>query len=101
MKRLYQAQRQSNREYSQQGVAFWQKNSREDSDLYALHRTADIDSIIEITNPMKNRTIYAKVIGRVPDTAYENNVVVVISPLAAKLLGAKDPRFFVRVNYLR
>lgn len=83
-----------------QGVAFWQKNSGKDSDLYALHRDAAINSVIAVTNPMKKQTVYVKVIGRIPETAYGPDVLVVLSPLAAKVLGAIDPRFFVKVQHL-
>lgn len=82
-----------------QGVAYWQKNSKEDSDLYALHRNAKRNSIIAVTNPMNKSVIYVKVIGKIPDTAYGNEVVVILSPMAAKALGARDPRFFVKVKY--
>lgn len=90
----------SRTEKSGQGIAMWQKNGNSDQ-LYALHRKARPNSVIEITNPMTHRTIYAKVIGGIPSTAYESNVEVVLSPLAAKLLGAKDPRFFVQVKHYR
>ncbi len=83
----------------QRGAAFWKKDSRENSDFYALHRYAALNSVIEVENPMTNRRVYLKVIGRIPDRAYEDEVVVVLSPLAAKTLLAKDPRFFVRVTY--
>lgn len=82
-----------------QGVAYWQTNSKEDSDLYALHREARRNGIIAVTNPMNQSVIYAKVIGKIPDTAYGSEVVVILSPMAAKALGAKDPRFFVKVKY--
>ena len=101
LKKAYQRQSYNKKEYSNQGVAFWQKENKDDSDFYALHRSAPINSIIAINNPMKNRTVYAKVIGRIPITAYGKDVAVVISPLTAKFLGAKDPRFFVKVKYFR
>lgn len=101
LRKIYQSEIIDKKEKEHQGVAFWQKNSQEDSDFYALHRHAPINSIIAVTNPMKNRTVYVKVIGRIPNTAYGNDVVVVLSPLSAKLLGAKDPRFFVKVKYVR
>lgn len=86
----------------EQGVAFWQKNSKQEvSDLYALHRRAPINTLIAIENPMKQRTVYAKVIGRIPDTAYGREVIVVLSPAVARQLGARDARFFVRVRYLK
>ncbi|MCB0584570.1 MAG: LysM peptidoglycan-binding domain-containing protein [Phaeodactylibacter sp.] len=99
LKKIFQFEAAGKRLQNGQGVAFWQKESKEDSDLYALHRSAPVNSIIEVLNPMTNRTVYVKVIGKIPETAYRNEVVVVLSPLAAKLLGAIDPRFFVKVRY--
>lgn len=83
------------------GVACWYKNSNEDAGLYALHRSARRNAVIAVTNPMNNRTIYVKVIGKISDRAYEDNVKVVLSPLAAKLLGAVDSRFYIKVKHCR
>lgn len=100
LKERYQEDKKKRREMDSQGVCFWQKDSKEKGDLYALHRDAAISSTIAVTNPMFNRTVYAKVIGRIPD-GYERNIEVVLSPEAARKLGAKDPRFFVKVKYLK
>ena len=81
------------------GAAVWKKDSKEDSDFYALHRFAPLNAVIEVENPMTKRIVYVKVIGKIPDRAYDDEVVIVLSPLSAKALGAKDPRFFVRVSY--
>ncbi|MCB0653001.1 MAG: LysM peptidoglycan-binding domain-containing protein [Saprospiraceae bacterium] len=99
MKKVYLRESNGKKEHTEQGVAFWQKNSKEESDFYALHRTAPVNSVIAVENPMTKRTVYVKVIGDIPDAAFGYDVVVVLSPLMAKLLGAKDPRFFVHVNY--
>lgn len=99
--KLYQIEAAVKKEYNQQGKAFWQKNSKEDSNLYALHRDAPLNSIIRVTNPMNNGVVYVKVIGRIPDTVYEKEVIVVLSPMAAKQLGAQDIRFFARVKYYK
>lgn len=99
MRKIYIREKGKQKEKEHQGVAYWQKESKEDSDFYALHRNAPINSVIEVNNPMSNITVYVKVIGKIPDSAYDNNVVVVLSPLAAKTLGARDPRFFVKVKY--
>ncbi|MCB9275890.1 MAG: LysM peptidoglycan-binding domain-containing protein [Lewinellaceae bacterium] len=101
MRKIYQHELADNKEYEHQGAAIWKTDSKEDSDLYALHRYAPINSIISVTNPMSKRVVYVKVIGRIPDTAYKDEVAVVLSPLAAKALAAIDPRFFVRVKYHR
>ena len=100
LKTRYQEEKKKRREVDSQGVCFWQKDSKEKGDLYALHREAAIGTPIAVTNPMFNRTVYAKVIGRIPD-GYERNVEVVLSPEAARKLGAKDPRFFTKVKYLK
>ncbi|MEM1319772.1 MAG: LysM peptidoglycan-binding domain-containing protein [Bacteroidota bacterium] len=99
-KKYFQAS-QIKREYNEQGVAFWQKDGKQKTDLYALHRKAPVNSIIAVTNPMKKRTVYAKVIGRIPENVYGSNVVIVISSRTAQLLGARDARFFCKVRYLK
>ncbi len=85
----------------QQGAAEWQKDSEDQKKYLALHNQALIDSYIKVYNPMKNREVYARVIGRIPETVYGRNVVVVLSPATARLLGAIDDRFFVKVGYCR
>ncbi|MDX1667402.1 MAG: LysM peptidoglycan-binding domain-containing protein [Saprospiraceae bacterium] len=101
MRQVYMRESEGKREREDQGAAYWKKNSRENSDFYALHRRAPINSVIEVENPMSRRKVYVKVVGRIPDTAYEDNVVLILSPIAARLLGAIDPKFFVRVRYYR
>lgn len=100
LKGRYQDEKKKHQEVESQGVCFWQKDSKEKGDLYALHRDAAIGTSIAVTNPMFNRTVYAKVIGRIPD-GYKRNVEVILSPEAARKLGAKDPRFFTKVKYLK
>jgi len=96
----YLNEKNSRKEIESQGVCFWQKDSKEKGDLYALHRFAAIGTIISVHNPMSNRTVYAKVISRIPD-GYERNIEVILSPEAARKIGALDPRFFVKVKYLK
>ena len=85
-------------EYQTQGVASWSKSNYQNNDLYVLHRKAPINSYIEINNPMKRKTTYAKVIDRIPDGT-NTDVEVVLSPATAKMLGARDPKFFVKIKY--
>lgn len=95
----YDENKKNRRERLSQGVCFWQRNNNEKGDLYALHREAEIGSVMAVTNPMSRRTVYAKVIGRIP-VGYESNIEVVLSPAAARQIGARDPRFFVKVRFL-
>ncbi len=89
------------KEITGKGAAFWQKDSKIDGDLYALHRKCPVGSVIVVHNPMENKTIYAKVVGKIPDGAYPDNVEVVVSPTVAKLLGAIDPNFYVLTRYYK
>jgi LysM repeat protein len=95
----FEQERTRRREQESQGVAFWQKDSKEEGDLYILHREAIIGSVIAVTNPMSGRVVYAKCIGRIPE-GYERNLECILSPAAARRIGARDPRFFVKLRYL-
>ncbi len=97
----YFQDRNIKKEYAQQGIAHWQKESTLQGEFLALHREAPINSIISINNPMNNRTLYAKVIGRIPEAVYADNVIVVITPKSAMLLGARDANFFTKLRYLK
>jgi len=97
----YVQDRQVKKEYLERGIARWQKESEQQGEFLALHRKAPINSIIAINNPMNNRTLYAKVIGRIPEAVYDDKVIVVLSPKDAMLLGARDANFFVKMRYLK
>ena len=84
----------------QRGAAFWQKKGNQNTDYYCLHRMAKIGSTISIMNGMNFKTIYAKVIGKIPDNAYGNEVVIIVAPSVAKQLAAKDEKFFVKIKYV-
>ncbi len=99
LKTQYEQEKTKHKEVDSQGVCSWQKDSKEKGDLYALHREASIGTIIQVINPMGG-TVYAKVIGRIPE-GYERNIEVVLSPEAAKKIGARDPKFFVKVKFLK
>ncbi|MFN8318325.1 MAG: LysM peptidoglycan-binding domain-containing protein [Saprospiraceae bacterium] len=81
------------------GVAYWQHGHRSNAHKYVLHNTAAINSIIELYNPMLKRTVRAKVIGRIPDETYRNDIDIVLSEGAAESLGALDSRFQVEMRY--
>jgi LysM repeat protein len=83
----------------QNGLAIWNKASRA-SGSFALHNDAVPGTLLEITNPLLNRKVFVKVIGRIPGNTYPDNVKVILSPEAARSLGALDSRFYVRMNYI-
>jgi LysM repeat protein len=87
-------------EKNEKGVALW----IEDADLdpnkkLILHRTAPIGTVIKITNPMTNRTTFAKVVGRINDNDSNKDAIVVMTKSVADALGTLDKRFHVNLSY--
>ena len=65
----------------------------------ALHRTAPVGTILKVRNELNNREVFVRVMGKLPDTALTDKVVIKISKSAYDRLGAIDPRFRVEVTY--
>ncbi len=87
-------------EFSETGIAGWiNDKSINPKKSIALHKTAPIGTIIRVTNLMNNKSIYVKVIGTLPETGDNENVIIVVSKAAVNLLGAVDQKFRVNLNY--
>ncbi len=84
---------------SKNEVAYWKKDAPA-SGYFVMHRKASERTYIEITNPLSSSKIYAKVIGKIPENLYPEEVDMVMSSELAEALGAKDMKFFVRSRYL-
>jgi LysM repeat protein len=67
----------------------------------ALHRTAPVGTIMKVRNEMNNREVFVRVMGKLPDTALTDKLVIKISKSAYDRLGAIDPRFRVEVTYYK
>jgi LysM repeat protein len=67
----------------------------------ALHRTAPIGTILKVKNEMNNREVFVRVMGKLPDTALTDKVIIRISKSAYDRLGAIDQRFRVEVTYYK
>jgi LysM repeat protein len=65
----------------------------------ALHRTAPVGTILKVRNEMNNREVFVRVMGKLPDTAFTDKVIIRVSKSAYDRLGAIDPRFRVEVTY--
>ena len=66
----------------------------------ALHKTAPTGTIMQVKNNMNGLSVYVRVIGKLPDTGENNNVLVRLSPRAMQKLGTADSRFRVETNYI-
>ena len=66
----------------------------------ALHRTAPVGTIMQVRNEMTNLSVFVRVVGKLPDTGNNNNVLVRLSKSAQQGLGALDNRFRVELSYI-
>jgi LysM repeat protein len=87
-------------EKNEKGVATWiDDTSLDPTKKLVLHRFAPVGTVIKITNPMTNRTTFAKVVGRFTDNEATKDVIIVMTKNVADALGAYDKRFRVNISY--
>jgi LysM repeat protein len=67
----------------------------------ALHRTAPTGSILKVKNEMNQREVFVRVVGTLPDTGRNDEVLIKISKSACDRMGVIDPRFRVQVTYYK
>ena len=90
----------SGRETKELGMGTWiSDNDLNQAKSVALHRSAPTGTIIKITNPMNNKSVYVKVVGNFPENSDTKNVLIVISKSAANLLGVRDQKFRIELSY--
>ena len=66
----------------------------------ALHKTAPVGTIMQVRNIMNGQSVYVRVIGKLPDTGENSNVLVRLSPRAVQRLATPDARFRVETSYV-
>jgi LysM repeat protein len=88
-------------EISQNGLAELIEGTEGNRKYLALHRTAPVGTILKVRNEMNNREVFVRVMGKLPDTALTDKLVIKISKSAYDRLGAIDQRFRVEVTYYK
>ncbi len=88
-------------ELIENGVAELIEGTEGNRKYLALHRTAPIGTILKVKNEMNNREVFVRVMGKLPDTALTEKLIIRISKSAYDRLGAIDPRFRVEVTYYK
>jgi len=82
------------------GIGIWMDDlNGQSGKMLALHNAAPVGTVIKITNPMTNRTTYAKVVGKFNETSENKDAIIVISKSVASLIGVIDRRFQVNISY--
>ena len=70
-----------------------------DGKYYALMNNVTIGTIVKVNFPSTNKSIYAKVLGELPDMKESTGLALRISDAAASELGAANNKFTVEVVY--
>lgn len=70
-----------------------------DGKYYALMNNVPVGTIVKVSFPSTTKTIYAKVLGQLPDMRESVGLTIRISEAAASELGAGNSKFTVDVKY--
>ncbi len=88
------------RRISETGLAELIDDNQGSTKFLALHRTAPVGTLVLVRNDENNQSIWVKVIGRIPDTGVNDNVLIKLSSRAFAKLGTADRRFRAEVSYV-
>jgi len=67
----------------------------------ALHRTAKTGTILKVRNELNNREVFVRVVGSLPNTGVNSNIIIKISKSAFDRLGGVDAKFRVELTYYK
>ena len=96
----YPASRYGLNQIDEKGTGIWITDPDLDpTKMLVLHRSAPIGGIIKITNPMSNRSTFAKVVGKFTENESTKDVIIVMTKAVADSLGALDKRFYCNITY--
>jgi len=86
---------------SENGVAgvFKSTSGWQDGKYYALMNNVPVGTIIKIDHPVTRKSVYAKVLGQLPDMKESTGLTIRLSDAAAAELGAGAFKFNVEVSY--
>ncbi len=79
------------------GAANYMEDATSGNQNLAFYSNAETGSVIRVTNLMNHKTIYVKVVGKVPPADAASEVTIKLSNKAARDLGAIDEKFLVEV----
>ncbi len=86
---------------TEEGVAELIEEEEPSKKFLALHKTAKVGTVIKIRNLKNDLTVYVRVVGQIPDTSDNENVLIKINKRAYDQLKALDPRFMAELSYFQ
>lgn len=90
----------SGKRKSESGLAEVIETDQSTSKFLGLHRTAPIGALVEVLNEYNQEKIIVRVIGRIPDTSVNDDIVIKLSSRAFEKVSPNSKRFRAVVSYL-
>ena len=84
----------------EEGIAMEIENSPKTKKYLCLHRSLAIGTILQVKNLMNSQSIFVRVVGKLPEIGANENVLIRLSSVAYKRLGAIDAKFPVELSYI-
>ncbi len=81
----------------ERGAANYLMDETSGNQYLAFYNDAEVGSVIRVTNMLNQKTVFVKVIGKVPALDAQSEVMLKLSNKAAEELGANDSKFLVEV----
>ncbi|MHA4742178.1 septal ring lytic transglycosylase RlpA family protein [Dyadobacter sp. MSC1_007] len=85
---------------SESGLAEVIETDESTSKFLGLHRTAPIGALVEVLNEYNQEKIIVRIIGRIPDTSVNDDIVIKLSSRAFEKVSPNSKRFRAVVSYL-
>jgi len=85
---------------NESGLAEVIETDESTSKFLALHRTAPIGALVEVLNEYNQEKIIVRVIGRIPDTSVNDDIIIKLSSRAFEKVSPNSKRFRAVISYL-
>jgi LysM repeat protein len=85
---------------SESGLAEGIETDESTSKFLGLHRTAPIGSLVQVLNEYNQESIIVRIIGRIPDTSANDDIIIKLSSRAFEKVSPNSKRFRAVVSYL-
>lgn len=79
------------------GAANYLADNSPGNPYLALYSGAETGSVIKVTNMMNNKSVFVKVVGKVPSSDASKEIILKLNRKVAQELGAIDEKFLVEV----
>jgi LysM repeat protein len=85
---------------TESGLAELIETEASSSKYLALHHSAPVGTLMQVKNAFNQETIWVKVVGRIPDTSVNEDIVIKLSTRAFEKLSPNSRRFRAEISYI-